>query len=296
LVESEQGIRAVAWQWLPPDAAPPQLATADPSATEAPTDDPSALRMVVLGDSMVTYAAPGELTFPELYAGMIETATGRPVQIHTFGHESWHTSDALVAMHVLEPGYPSDLLPDADIVLIAVGARDGDPDRELSPGACTAPITSSDLAWECVASYAPDFSADLHEVIDELSVYNNEDPRAVRVVAPEFNRFVGWDQAPSPTYAQDVFVNIAFAMQTVACETAPSHGQLCTGIVELFNGPSGLDDPAPYLEPDRLNLNLVGRQRLAEAVFGSGLPEIDPTLACIESSVQLCPTPYWRNR
>jgi lysophospholipase L1-like esterase len=296
LVESEQGIRAVAWQWLPPDAAPPQLATAEPTMTEAPTIAPNALQMIVFGDAMVTYAATGEPTFPEIYADMVEAATGRPVHIHTFGHESWHTSDALVAMRILEPGYPSDLLPDADIILVSIGANDGDPIRALPPGVCTTPITSSEIAWDCVAAYAPDFAADLHELIDEFSLYYGDKPRAIRITAPELNRFIGWDQAPSPTFAEDVFVNVAFAMQVVACETAPSHGQLCTGIVELLNGPAGLDDPAPYLEPDRLNLNLAGRQRVAEAVFGSGLMELDASISCIESSVQQCPTPYWRNR
>jgi hypothetical protein len=88
------------------------------------------------------------------------------------------------------------------------------------------------------------------------------------------NPFVGWAQAPSPTFGMDFFAQVAAAETATACGVAKKHGAKCIDYLHVFSGKNGLADTSKYLDPDHNHPGDVGIKVIADLLSLSGTPEL----------------------
>jgi lysophospholipase L1-like esterase len=247
-------------------AAPVQATAARAPTTTLPED--GSLHLVGLGDSII--GAGGATTDSILgqLAASITSTSGRQVVVTNLGDGS-NTSGALLE-RLRHAQDHRNAVAAADIVVVIVGGNDGDPFGNYPPGTCAPEQPPS----ECLAAYAPGLAANLDAILGEIEVLRTGHPTAIRVGSPDYNPFVGWSEAPSPSYGADFYTQVAAALTAAACEAASAHGAQCVDVFHAFNGPNGTDDAAQFLASDHAHPGPAGVRRIADEIARVGFPEL----------------------
>ena len=153
--------------------------------------------------------------------------------------------------------------------MISVGGNDSDPFGVYPQGTCS----PSQPLPECLATYAPTFAANYDSILAEVTRLRAGKPTAIRVTSAD-NPFVGWSEAPSPTFGVGFYAQVAQAETDAACAAATAHEALCIDYLHIFGGADGAADPAPFLGPDHAHPGDVGIQAIGEALTHLGVPEL----------------------
>jgi lysophospholipase L1-like esterase len=245
--------------------APAQTTVALPLTTTPPQAE--SLHLVGLGDSIIGGGGATDNSILGQLAASITSMTGRQVVITNLGDGS-NPSSGLLARLRDAPDH-RDAVAAADIVVVIVGGNDGDPFGTYPPGTCA----PDQPPGECLAAYAPDLAANLDAIVGEIEVIRTGRPTAIRVGSPDYNPFVGWSEAPSPTFGADFYAQVAAALTAAACEAASAHGAQCVDVFHAFNGPNGTDDAAQFLANDHAHPGPAGVRLIADEIAKFGYPE-----------------------
>ena len=251
-------------------SATTQVTVTDTSLAATNTDIPAprgSWQVAALGDSfMATQNSKGQ-TFVDLYAAALQGSEQRTVTVDDLSDDSNTTARLLERLRTDDSTRSS--VSNADIIVISVGGNDSDPFGVYPQGTCspTQPLP------DCLATYAPTFAANYELILTEVDSLRNGQPTAVRVTSAD-NPFVGWSEAPTPTFGVDFYAQVAQAETDAACAAATSHAALCVDYLHIFGGPDGTADPAPFLGPDHAHPGDVGIQAISDALAQLGLSEL----------------------
>ena len=238
-----------------------------PSAgrTEAPTATPDTVgwTLVAFGDSVATTGNDTGDSYPLLLADRIRGQFGVEVTVRTVFADT--TAEALEA---LAPGGKlARFIPDADIVTVTVGANETDFEGSFPPGTCQPGASQS----KCLDRANPHFAANFEAVLAAIDAIRAGKPVVLLVTSPDYNPFIGWSGAPSPTFGVDFYRQLAAQEAAVACGAAERHGGRCLDLTLLFNGADASDDAAAFLDTDHLHPSLAGRTAIADGLLALGL-------------------------
>ena len=229
----------------------------------------TALRVVGLGDSVMETGASENASILDLFAAKLKSSgVAASLVVDNLGDPS-ATSDSLRSA-LQSDGKMRDAVAAADIVVVSVGGNDADPFATYPPGTCA---FGGDSA-ECLAAYAPHLVANLDAIATEILALRGGKPTALRLMSPDYNPFVGWDQAPSASFGADFYAQVASAETAAGCAVAESHGGLCVDVFHLLNGPDGTADAATYLADDHAHPGRTGIEAVASLLTDLGVPEL----------------------
>jgi lysophospholipase L1-like esterase len=246
-------------------AAHPSEAPLTPSpATTAKASASADWILVAFGDSIAKEAAAEGSSYPELYARSVEELTERGVSLTDLADGSTTTESMLASLADVEV---TKSVANADIITITAGGNDVDPFAAYPDGTCTA----SQAAADCLAAYNPDFEARYRQILTRIVALRQGRPTIIRVTSPDYNPFIGWDQAPSDTFGVDFYRQVAAAETEVVCRVAPEFGAACADFLTLFNGKDGTADAAHYLTADHAHPDITGRQLIVDTLVATGL-------------------------
>lgn len=252
----------------PSDAARSAPASPTPTTTSptaaAPASTSADWILVAFGDSIATEGVADGSSYPELYAKAIEARTGRTVSVIDLAGDATTTGSVLAALGSVEVTKSVAL---ADIITITAGGNDVDPFATYPAGTCAA----SQAAAACLAAYNPGIEARYREILTKISTLRQGRPTVIRVTSPDYNPFIGWNQAPSDTFGVDFYRQVAAAETEVVCRVAPEFGAACADFLTPFNGEDGSADAAQYLTADHAHPDMAGRQLIADTLMATGL-------------------------
>ena len=162
-----------------------------------------------------------------------------------------------------------DAVARADVVLVSVGGNDSDPFATYPTGTCapTQPLV------RCLRTYAPTFTRNYRKILRAIDALRAGRPTVVRVTSAD-NPFVGWSEAPTPTFGVDFYRQVAEAETAAACRIATLHGAQCVDYLHLFGGAVGTRDPAEYLGPDHAHPGDAGIRLIADTLAALDVPEL----------------------
>ncbi len=242
-------------------------ATDKPAATHAtsavqsatPAADEEPLRLVGLGDSILTSADDDGHTLLDLYGEHLRAVTGGTVTVRNLADGSNTTQSVLDSL--VAGSAAASAVAAAHLVVVTVGGNDADPFGHYPAGTCSPRSRPSD----CLTAYAPDLSANLTRVLARVEELKPRDATLV-ITSPDFNPFIGWSEAPSRTFGVDFYRQVATAETALVCRLARETHARCLDLLHLLNGVDGTADAAPYLAADHAHPGAAGVKAIADAL------------------------------
>ncbi len=247
---------------LAPSPSHANPATLPPTATLPASEQPS-VNLVVIGDAVAMTGDAEGSSYGDLFAAGIEASIGVHVETSTLSAD---TTD-LVIGGLAEGGRLARAVATADIVVLTVGANEAEPFESQPAGTCAV----GSAVGACLEAVNPSLSDKLAKILDRIAAVTAGRNVAIRVTSPDYNPFIGWSGAPTPTFGLDFYRQLAAAYREMACRIAPTHGAKCADFLHAFNGDDGSKDAAAYLAADHLHPSLAGRQRIADVLLSVGL-------------------------
>jgi lysophospholipase L1-like esterase len=249
-------------------AAAPTPTTATPTPTIAATTTiagPNGLQLLGIGDSYMSQHDSSGNSFVDAYAELLR-ASRRDVGVAQLADGQ---NDTPRVLHSLENPAIVSVVAAADIIVLSVGGNDVDPFGIFPKGSC-----APSQPWrDCLAVYAPQFEANTDKILTKIEELRDGKATAIRVLGAD-NPFVGWHEAPTPTFGAEFFAQVARAETNAVCEVAAKHHAVCIDILSVFSGPTGTDDPAKYLDADHSHPGDLGIATIADLLMKSGLAEL----------------------
>jgi lysophospholipase L1-like esterase len=235
-------------------AAPSQSAAPSPTTTTA-TPLPT-LRLVGLGDSVMSGAACGCQPFLAQYATMLASRDHRVVSPANLG--SGGLTAAQLADQLTDPGTAAEVAS-AGTVVVTIGAND------------LVPLVST---WEngpCGSScFKPAVAAMRRSVALVLSRINSLVPDGTQVLVTNYwNVFEDGDVADSkegPGFA-DWSDRVTVAANAAICSEAQAAGDACVDTYHPFLGADGTKNPTPLLAEDGDHPDAAGHTLIARALL-----------------------------
>jgi lysophospholipase L1-like esterase len=249
----------------PAALATPQEATPPPSPAPTPT---AALKLVALGDSIAAFADAGGDAYPQLFTELVHQATGRVVDAVSYADPSATSSSLLAALS--SDASTRAAVAAADIITITVGGNDADPTATYPAGTCASAQTESG----CLKAYAPALESNLDGILSAIETLVGGRKIAIRLTSPDYNPFIGWSEAPTPSFGVDFYRQVAAAETSAACRVAVAHGARCADFFHAFHGPDGAADAGQLLAADHVHPSAAGRELIATTIFELGLAEL----------------------
>lgn len=249
-------------QASPPLESTKPVAATDPAGTVL-------LHVVGMGDSVMETGAGESASIIDVFASNLKSrGLAGSLVVDNLGDPS-ATSDSLRSA-LQSDRKMRDSVAAADIVVVSVGGNDADPFASYPSGTCSLGHDAAD----CLAAYAPHLEANLDAIATEIVALRGDKPTALRFMSPDYNPFVGWDQAPSASFGADFYAQVAGAETAAACAVAERHGGVCADVFHLFNGQDGTADAAAYLADDHAHPGRTGIEAVATLLTDLGVPEL----------------------
>jgi lysophospholipase L1-like esterase len=251
------------------ESSVPTSSSSAPSSTTAGSASPGvpALRVVGLGDSYMTAQNSKGQSFLNLYAEELQKTLGRPVDVTSLARNDGTTAN--VWENLTSNADYRVTIADADVIVISVGGNDSDPFGIYPKGTCAPNRTLK----ACLRTYAPHFAANYNAILAAVTALREGKPTAIRVMSAD-NPFVGWSEAPTPTFGTDFYAQVAEAETAAACAAARKHGAKCVDFLHIFNGKDGLADTAQYLAADHSHPGDLGIKTIVDELIRLGAPEL----------------------
>lgn len=206
-------------------------------------------------------------SFMDLFAAQLQATLARSVDLTSLTGDNATT--ASVRESLTSDANYRDKVANADVIVMSVGGNDSDPFGVYPQGTCA---PSGALA-ACLKPYAPTFASNYEAILTVVSTLRAGKPTTIRVTSLD-NPFVGWTQAPSPTFGKDFFAQVAAAETETVCALAKQHGAKCVDYLHIFSGKNGLADTSKYLDPDHNHPGDLGIKVIADQSVLSGTPEL----------------------
>ena len=245
-----------------PPRAPSTSATATtPAGTGTPTPTTTTaplppLRLVGLGDSVMSGAACDCQPFLVQYASMLATRDHRSVSPSNLG-ESGLTAAQLVD-RLQEPGVAAEVAS-AGTVVVTIGAND------------LLPLVSTWSGGGCGASCVQPAVAQMRTAVAQvLSRIHSLVPDSTQVLVTDYwNVFEDGDVADSkegPGFAgwSD---GVTVAANAAICSEAQAAGDACVDLYHPFLGADGTRNPTPLLAEDGDHPDAAGHTLIAKALL-----------------------------
>jgi len=229
------------------------------SGARSPAYAEDPLVVVGLGDSIQTSADARGDTFLDVYARHLEESTGRAVDVQSFADPAATSSS--VRQSLAEGSPAAEAVSSARLVVVTVGGNDADPFADRPPVACSPRGGSA----ACLRAYAPNLAKNLGAILARIDRLRGPDTDVV-LTSPDFNPFVGWSEAPSPSFGADFYRQVASAETRAVCRLAPQHHAECLDFFHVFNGPSGAEDAGAFLADDHAHPGPRGVRVIADAL------------------------------
>ncbi|MFC8504469.1 SGNH/GDSL hydrolase family protein [Pedococcus sp. NPDC057267] len=245
----------------PPGATAPTTTTAPTgSASPSPTTTGAAplptLRLVGLGDSVMSGAACACQPFLAQYASMLATRDHRAVSPSNLG-ESGLTAAQLVDQ-LSEPGVAAEVAS-AGTVVVTIGAND------------LLPLVSTWSDGGCDTSCVQPAVAQMRQAVAQvLSRIHSLVPDSTQVLVTDYwNVFEDGDVADSkegPGFAgwSD---GVTVAANAAICTEAQSAGDVCVDLYHPFLGADGTNNPTSLLAEDGDHPDAAGHTLIAKALL-----------------------------
>jgi lysophospholipase L1-like esterase len=248
-------------------AATPPTPSAGSSSPDSSSATAAALHVVGLGDSYMSAQNSKGQSFMDLYAAQLEAKLGRSVDVTSLTADNATT--ASVRENLTTDTKYRDKVANADVIVISVGGNDSDPFGVYPRGTCAPGGTPA----ACLKAYAPTFAGNYDAILTAVSTLRAGKPTTIRVTSLD-NPFVGWSQAPTPTFGKDFYAQVAAAETDTVCALATKHGAKCVDYLHIFSGKDGLADTSKYLDPDHNHPGELGLKVIADQLVRSGTPEL----------------------
>ena len=252
---------AAAWTLRP--AATPPGASANPTAAPSVTGTRH-WNVVALGDS-VTSGAQCECTpFPQVYAQDVSRARGIPTTAQNFGANGL-TSGQLLAQLRDPSSSEARAVPNADIVLVTIGANDfSDHHDQVTAGSCTG---------DCLHDELSSMRSNVAAVLQRIHALRHGRPTAV-LVTGYWNVFEDGEVARSSFPEPGVMATRELTLRAnqEIRGAARACGATYVDLYRPFNGPASQGDITGLLASDGDHPDARGHQLIASALVAAGLP------------------------
>ena len=242
-------------------------------ASSGPGASPATLRIVGLGDSIMTaHGCDGCALYLDQYAAGLSQPLGPEVVAQNLGLPGAEVAQTL--QQVRESPTVRDAVAHADGVVITIGINDLPFNRRDDPCGVAPQYPVIDWAGvthECTDLVVAEYGRDLDAVLSEIQSLRADAPTLVRVTTV-YDSVIGdtvdpgWDapEAIEPAvYAVDGFYR-------AACDAAAAHGARCVDTYHALNGATGRDPAGPFLAADSTHLAQAGHDTFAEVLLAAG--------------------------
>jgi lysophospholipase L1-like esterase len=234
--------------------------------------DTPGVSLVVIGDSLPFggHFCGGCRDLGEIYAEMVQTATGKTVTVTNRSSDQGIDSKQLLQA-VRTDEVMRTALAGADIVVVSSGHNDTP--WNVADDPCDGPKMFEESNWtsytpECSSAAAAQYRPVLDGVLDEIATLREGKPTVVRVLT-FYNDLVGWP--PFSPENETASVNVIDAFDSVICDAAAAHEAACVDVYHAFNGADGRQPAGDLLEGDYTHPNQAGHQKIAEVLFAAGI-------------------------
>ena len=238
-------------------APPTTTTTASPTTSTTSTATPlPTLRLVGLGDSVMSGAACGCQPFLAQYATMLAARDHRQVSPANLG-EGGLTAPQLVDQ-LSEPGVAAEVAS-AGTVVVTIGAND------------LVPLVSTWSDSRCGSSCVKPAVARMRTAVAQvLARINSLVPDSTQVLVTNYwNVFEDGDVADSkegPGFA-DWSDGVTLAANAAICSEAQAAGDACVDLYHPFLGADGTRNPTPLLAEDGDHPDPAGHTLIAKALL-----------------------------
>lgn len=213
-----------------------------PSASRTPTVSPDGstgaddIVLVALGDSVSTgHGDPTGTGWVGYYGKLIQTGTGRVVDVHNLAQDGT-TTTALLAT-IRSDDEVRAAIADADVVAIGMGGNELEMgDAAMEAGSCA--------GTACYDEPARLYRTNLDAIASEIESLTAGKPTVLRAVGM-LNALTGAESVIPPflkSIATQVGSYQAKLFDTATCDVMDAHGGACAPLRKAFNGAHGTED------------------------------------------------------
>lgn len=251
----------------------PQAGTSG-SASASGSTAPTAMRLVVLGDSIALgETCSGCTTYPEQLAAAMQESLGVEVETDNLAVPGAEVADLLELVQA--DSTVRDSIVGADAVLVTIGLNDlafGRFDDPCGVAPNFPRIRWSDITHVCVDEATAQYGRDLDAVLDEIDQLRAGRRTMLRVTTV-YNSVIG--DLVDPTWNSPLAIEPSmFAVEQMVqaqCEAAERHGGSCADTYHALNGDDGSESAQPFLNPaDATHLAQPGEDAFAAALIALG--------------------------
>lgn len=260
------------------DAGDPAGSSASTS-TASPTGSPeSALRLVVIGDSIPyndSVDCPGCTGFVDRYAEAIEQKAGRKVDTANLSEHNGLTLPML--MDELESF--KDTLGGADVIIVGIAHNSFELNSDKPCGTTFNEQTSTLEDWakvtaRCAASSAAEYRPQYDELFATIASWRDGRPTLLRTIN-RYNDWNGWEDAHLTPDQERRTVVMLDAWNRMLCRSAEQHDFACADIYHAFNGADGTRHSGDLLAADYTHPSDQGNARIAQVLIALGTEPLD---------------------
>jgi lysophospholipase L1-like esterase len=249
-------------------------AQASPSPGEGSGASPVPVRLVGLGDSIMTsHGCEGCSLFLDQYAAGLSGLIGQGVEADNLAIPGAEVAQVRQQVQV-DPAV-RDALAQADAVVITVGINDLPFNRLDDP--CGVEARYPVIDWEgvtqaCTDGVAAEYGRDLDALLSEIDGLRAGAPTLVRVTTV-YDSVLGDTVDPSwnDPEAVEPAVYAVEAFYRGACDAAAAHDALCVDTYHALNGTTGREPAGPFLAPDYTHLGQAGHDAFAAVLLDTGV-------------------------
>lgn len=259
------------------------------SAPEIPSNPASQpgepLVLYAIGDSIpynLEEDCPGCTGFVDSYALALEERLGRPVEVNNYSrHDGAETFD--IVQELASQTGVTELLPNADVIIVSIGFNDQPPYRESHPP-CPEPVSEqdSDEAW--VKALAHTSHACVDTVVTKVAAQAGSVFARLRDLAPDaavgaltsYDSWNGWDvlDGMAPDTLDAMVATTSHALRTwnaALCKEAKANDVVCVDVYRAFNGRDGSTPAGDLLANDYTHPSQAGNDLIRDLLLESGL-------------------------
>ena len=224
----------------------------------------------MIGDSIPYNSpddCPGCTGFVDQYAGKLEQATGRSVEVQNFSDHTGLTLERLLTG--LEP--LEQYLAEADAIVVGIAHNSNELSSERP---CGAPLVNGQPRWEVVDAVCADAAArryrPLYDRLFQRVAATREGSPTLLITLNRYNDWIGWEDGGLDAADERRTTVVLDAWNTMLCDSAEEHGFACADLSRAFNGSDGRRPSGDLLADDYTHPSQRGNDVIDELLVDLG--------------------------
>jgi hypothetical protein len=241
------------------------LVSCSSPAASMPKGPDAKWNVVVIGDSSMWYLG-------EALASKIEEDVGVKVELHPWIHNTLSAGEVLLALETYEEKGLSQLLKDAEFVVIWVNPMDSViPEIPMDDGAC---FGYGGTVGSCPPEAYEKFTADLKAIYARIFELRDGQPTIVRGLDLYMPRVSQWIKQEKFEACTDCWENLSDATRLAA----EAYNIPFLSRYDAFNGPNHNEDPREkgYIISDGIHPSVLAAEFTAELLSEMGYEPVTP--------------------